>query len=222
MDTWRQWIRHRTANVNEYSTRYSVAIDAAQRTGADEWRLQSAANRQGSSGTIDRETGTVLSQREIQLQHLAREVYDERLKLGVSREQARKDLPLSTYTEAYWKVDLWNLMHFLQVRMDTHAQAEIREYAGIIGHEIVAKWVPIAWQAFLDYHFNGLHLSSGEVAVVASLLTGDFVGARKQAAQMGWLDVNPDSNQLRRNRERDEFLEKLADRFSFPVNWLSE
>jgi thymidylate synthase (FAD) len=133
MDAWRQWIRHRTANVNEYSTRYSVAIDAAQRTPSDEWRRQSTVNRQGSSGNLPTELGECLSAAEQELQEKARAVYEVRIAAGVAREQARKDLPLSTYTEAYWKIDLHNLLHFLHLRMDEHAQREIRAYAIIIG-----------------------------------------------------------------------------------------
>jgi thymidylate synthase (FAD) len=151
MDAWRQWIRHRTANVNEYSTRYSVAIDAAQRTSSDEWRRQSTMNRQGSTGNVPTDLGEGLSAAEQELQEAARAVYEARLAAGVAREQARKDLPLSTYTEAYWKIDLHNLLHFLHLHMDAHAQQEIRAYAVIIGEEIVAKWVPIVWEAFLDY-----------------------------------------------------------------------
>src|SRR5947209_3903379 len=133
MDCWRQWIRHRTANVNEYSTRYSEAIDSAQKTGQSGWRLQAGTNRQGSGDYLDAVAGATLSQREAQLQTLSREVYEERLTQGVAREQARKDLPLSTYTESYWKIDLHNLFHFLALRMDQHAQVEIRSYANTIG-----------------------------------------------------------------------------------------
>ena len=113
MDCWRQWIRHRTANVNEYSTRYSKAIDTTQRTASDQWREQLQDNRQGSGGCLGVEVGEYLSARELESQTLAGEVYEERLRKGVAREQARKDLPLSTYTEAYWKIDLHNLFHFL-------------------------------------------------------------------------------------------------------------
>src|SRR5262249_9899206 len=109
MDCWRQWIRHRTANVNEYSTRYSLAIDAMQTTAADRWRTQATQNRQGSGGLLEAASGEQLSKAESDLQRRSREVYDERIAAGVAREQARKDLPLSTYTEAYWKVDLHNL-----------------------------------------------------------------------------------------------------------------
>ena len=113
MDAWRQWIRHRTASVNEISTRYSIAIDAAQATSPGEWRTQASGNRQGSGESLDRSVGERLSDAEAELQRQARSVYQERLDAGVAREQARKDLPLSTYTEAYWKIDLHNLLHFL-------------------------------------------------------------------------------------------------------------
>ena len=137
MDCWRQWIRHRTANVNEYSTRYSIAIDAAQTTPPTNWRLQSPTNRQGSTGLLNLEAGTQLSQKEAAFHHAARELYEERLASGVAREQARKDLPLSTYTEAYWKIDLHNLFHFLSLRIDAQAQTEIRAYAEVIGTNVV-------------------------------------------------------------------------------------
>ncbi|MEI6241707.1 MAG: FAD-dependent thymidylate synthase, partial [Planctomycetia bacterium] len=109
MDCWRQWIRHRTASVNEYSTRYSLAIDSMQTTPLDEWRTQATVNRQGSAGLLDRTAGETFTAAETELQGLARKVYEERLEAGIAREQARKDLPLSTYTEAYWKIDLHNL-----------------------------------------------------------------------------------------------------------------
>ena len=220
MDTWRQWIRHRTANVNEYSTRYSVAVDNAQKTQPGAWRLQSAGNRQGSSGVLDAEFGENLTRREAEFQGIAREVYKERLDAGVAREQARKDLPLSTYTEAYWKIDLWNLMHFLGLRMDQHAQAEIREYATVIGREIAAKWVPIAWEAFQDYDLESVRLSRLEALIMSLLLAGDLEGARRYAASLGWLETDAASNQIRRNREREEFIEKLRKQFSFAINWL--
>ena len=100
MDCWRQWIRHRTANVNEYSTRYSLAIDAAQTTPPDAWRTQAAHNRQGSGDMLDRRQGEELTASEAEFQRAARELYEQRIARGVAREQARKDLPLSTYTEA--------------------------------------------------------------------------------------------------------------------------
>ena len=121
MDCWRQWIRHRTASINEYSTRYSLAIDAAQNTKPDAWRLQATSNRQGSEGFLELDKGKIFSAREHELQELARTVYNERIEAGLAREQARKDLPLSTYTEAYWKTDLHNLFHFLALGWKTCA-----------------------------------------------------------------------------------------------------
>ncbi len=187
MDVWRQWIRHRTASVNEYSTRYSEAIDAAQRTSPDAWRLQSAGNRQGSSGLLPPEQGARLSEEESQLQRQARDIYEARLAAGVAREQARKDLPLSTYTEAYWKIDLQNLLHFLELRMDEHAQQEIRAYANVIGNEIVAKWVPLTWEAFLDYRRGGTRLSRIESAFLAALASGERERAVAIAEEGGFL-----------------------------------
>ena len=141
MDCWRQWIRHRTANVNEYSTRYSVAIDSAQTTTPDQWRTQSSVNRQGSEGFLPADAGESLTASEREFQEAAEKLYIDRLDAGVAREQARKDLPLCTYTEAYWKIDLHNLLNFLALRMDEHAQWEIRQYATTIGEKIVRPLV---------------------------------------------------------------------------------
>lgn len=207
MDAWRQWIRHRTANINEYSTRYSIAIDASQKTAPGEWRIQALDNKQGSDGFIDNETGKNLSAREEELQNFAREVYQERLNLGVAREQARKDLPLSTYTEAYWKVDLHNLLHFLELRMDAHAQYEIRAFANVIGNEIVSRWCPVAWQAFKDYYMNSLTFSSLEIPVLQFIVAGKIQDALKIAEEYGWLKTK--DSFLVKNRERSEFEKKL-------------
>ena len=217
MDCWRQWIRHRTANVNEYSTRYSVAIDAMQRTDAGEWRVQSADSKQGSAGNMEPQQGAVFTQSELDLQNHARKVYDERLAAGIAREQARKDLPLSTYTEAYWKVDLHNLLHFLRLRMDRHAQQEIRDYAEVMGNEIVRRWCPIAWEAFMDYQFNTAHLSRLEMEIIQSVGGGKFEDATRQAESFGWLNRD-DKGALKRNRERQELEAKLT-QFNLTIPW---
>ena len=208
MDTWRQWIRHRTASVNEYSTRYSVAIDAASKTEASGWRRQSLKGKQGSEGFLSEEMGQQLTGREAALQLFAREVYDERLAMGVAREQARKDLPLSTYTEAYWKIDLHNLLLFLRLRMDDHAQQEIRAYASVIGNEIVSRWCPAVWQAFNDYGLNNLSLTAIEIEIARSLVSGEREVALSVATRHGWLLVR--DGRLRPNRERAEAEIKLA------------
>jgi thymidylate synthase (FAD) len=208
MDCWRQWIRHRTANINEYSTRYSEAIDSAQATPKGAWRLQAGGNRQGSEGCLDLEAGASLSRRERAFHEEARAVYQERLSLGVAREQARKDLPLSTYTEAYWKIDLHNLLHFLSLRMDAHAQEEIRAYAQIIGEEVLRRWCPITWEAFLDYRRHALTLTRLEAELLAALAAGSREGAIERARSFGWLEEG--RHGLKRHRERSEFEQKLA------------
>lgn len=208
MDAWRQWIRHRTANVNEYSTRYSLAIDSSQKTTEGEWRMQSKDNKQGSEGFFPTEIGGKLTEREQEFQNFAREIYQERLNLGVAREQARKDLPLSTYTEAYWKIDLHNLLNFLALRMDSHAQFEIRSYASTIGNEIVSRWCPVAWEAFKDYRMNSMELSSMEVEVLKAMLSGKEEDTLAAAEKYGWL--RKVEGKLAGNRERNEFEDKLA------------
>lgn len=217
MDCWRQWIRHRTANVNEYSTRYSIAIDAAKTTKPSEWRLQTSTNRQGSEGLVVDELGARLSEREFEIQAACREVYEERLQAGVAREQARKDLPLSTYTEAYWKIDLHNLLHFLELRMDSHAQYEIRQYANVIGHEIVSKWVPITWEAFLDYRLNSVAFSETELRLLGLIYAHKRSDAVELLKEIGWLKVKDDA--LKANREADEFANKLK-KLSIDLPWV--
>lgn len=201
MDCWRQWIRHRTASVNEYSTRYSEAIDSCQVTPRDKWRAQSQTNKQGSAKFIGPDRGIFLSGQEQDLHKKAHEVYQQRLKVGVAREQARKDLPLSTYTEAYWKIDLHNLLHFLSLRMDSHAQFEIRQYANQIG-ELVKLWVPMAWEAFTDYRLGGITLYPHEQEMISVIAAGYSEEAMAMAHQLGWLD-----NQGNRNEKKRELLE---------------
>lgn len=180
MDSWRQAIRHRAFNTNEYSTRYTEAIDSRDVTSPDQWRLQSGTNKQGSSGFVNNDspmddysnvtTGEYLSAMEYDFHNAADALYKERLNLGVAREQARKDLPLSTYTEAYWKCDIHNLLHFLRLRMDSHAQLEIRSYANIIGNEIVAKLFPMTWEAFVDYRLESMQLTRLDILVINELI----------------------------------------------------
>ena len=210
MDCWRQWIRHRTASINEYSTRYSLAIDSMQATHDDEWRSQAAINRQGSAGLLSREEGHSLTQSEQELQSFARRVYEERLGAGIAREQARKDLPLSTYTEAYWKINLHNLLHFLALRMDTHAQLEIRRYAETIGHQIVRPLFPLCWEAFLDYRVDAMRLTKLDREVIGRLVAQSR-STGLPADRDGFLAAqDPAWAALERSRERDECLEKLV------------
>ena len=216
MDCWRQWIRHRTANVNEYSTRYSLAIDASQRAGDDRWRMQSKDNKQGSEGFFDIERGKKFSEQERELQNLSRTVYEERVNAGMAREQARKDLPLSTYTEAYWKVDLHNLLHFLWLRMDPHAQYEIRAYANVIGNEIVRRWVPTAWEAFQDYKINASSLSRIEIEIIKALHAGGKESAMETARSFGLIPAA--GMEMKSNRERGD-IEAKFEMMGIPIPW---
>jgi thymidylate synthase (FAD) len=210
MDCWRQWIRHRTANVNEYSTRYSLAIDAMQTTQPDAWRTQAANNRQGSAGMLDAAQGAELTASETEFQRAARALYEQRIGQGIAREQARKDLPLSTYTEAYWKVDLHNLLHFLALRMDSHAQWEIREYATAIGEQIVRPLFPLVWEAFVDYRMQGVFLTRLDREVIAKLMQRLVGSGRSQAGEEDFMAVQDATwVDLARCRERDECRDKL-------------
>ena len=209
MDCWRQWIRHRTANVNEYSTRYSIAIDSTQSTLPGEWRMQSKSNKQGSAGFFDEETGRQLTERETVLHKACRDEYDARVASGVAREQARKDLPLSTYTEAYWKVDLNNLLHFLALRMESNAQYEIREYARTIGEKIVSKWVPMAWEAFLEYQMNSVIFSGTEQQLLSLIYANRNEDVVARLREIGW--IKGEGADVKPILEAREFFDKLAD-----------
>lgn len=213
MDCWRQWIRHRMSSVNEYSTRYSEAIDACQETLPGEWRIQSTNNKQGSGGCLeDLKIGQKLSRDEKRLQKLTRSIYENRLAAGVAKEQARKDLNLSTYTEAYWKIDLHNLLHFLSLRMDKHAQKEIRDYACVMGDEIVSRWVPNAWEAFNDYNFRrqATLLTRLDKEIIQLINLGRAGDAVNRAGEFGWLEKK-ENGSLKSNREREEFENKAKD-----------
>ena len=188
MDCWRQWIRTRTASVNEQSTRYSEATMDKQETPPDKWRLQSRDNKQGSCGYLP-EIGSIYHDgleyrknidgeyfskaEKIHHEH-ADKLYQHRLEHGIAREQARKDLPLSTYTEAYWKIDLRNLFHFLKLRLDPHAQEEIRSYAFVIAC-ITKELFPIAFEAFLDYGLNSVKFSGPELIRLYSTITNNTI-----------------------------------------------
>lgn len=196
----RQWIRHRTANVNETSTRYSVVEDEFEIFEASEIRTQSSNNKQGSAGFLkDEEQGELRADRCRFLANDAIEMsfenYQELIKEGVAREQARNILPLATYTQCYWKIDLHNLFHFLRLRLDPHAQKEIRDFAEAIA-SILKEWVPIAYQAFVDYRLEGCYLSKQELEIIRMKLQG-----------LAW-DPAVDFLNLSK-REQSEFLSKL-------------
>lgn len=153
-------------SINEVSGRYSEMPDRFYTQQV--WSAQSKNNKQGSAESLDPDLQIDLSDEQFRIQSEAYSVYTRRLESGVSREQARIDLPLSLYTEWYWKMDLHNLLHFLRLRLDSHAQAEIRAYAEVIGR-IVSVWCPLAWEAFNDYSYNTKTLSRMEVELVRRL-----------------------------------------------------
>ncbi|MFN2251763.1 MAG: FAD-dependent thymidylate synthase [Anaerolineae bacterium] len=157
----RQWIRHRTANVNEYSARYSIMPDRFYRPSVDEVRRQSPSNRQGGEQPTDELTAAEFLEF-LDEMHGQYERYESLLDKGVTREQARIALPISVYTEWYWKNDLHNTLHFLSLRMDEHAQKEIRDYAYAM-YALIQPLVPIACEAFVDYQFEAVKLSRLEI-----------------------------------------------------------
>jgi thymidylate synthase (FAD) len=162
----RQWIRHRTANVNEYSARYSIVRDRFYHPEIENVRKQSMTNRQGGEEPID----NVTAQEFLDYLNKVEESYKDYQKLtekGVARELARIGLPVNVYTEWYWKIDLHNLFHFLSLRMDPHAQQEIRDYANAM-FALIQSIVPIAAEAFLDYHLGSMHLTRLEIEAIRS------------------------------------------------------
>src|SRR3954467_13584677 len=162
----RQWIRHRTANVNEYSARYSIVRDRFYKPSPENVRKQSATNRQGGTEQIDNATAEDFLKwlDDVGTNY---EGYEQVLEKGVSRELARIALPVNVYTEWYWKIDLHNLFHFLSLRMDPHAQQEIQDYARAM-FELIRPIVPIAAEAFLDYNLESMRLTRLEIEAIKS------------------------------------------------------
>ena len=211
IDIWRHWVRHRTASINEYSTRYSEAIDSQNTTTTGEWRLQSQDNKQGSSGLVsDAAIAEYLTDLEMKAIEANKSFYHEALSHGVAREQARKNLPLSTYTEAYWKIDLHNLFHFLRLRLDSHAQQEIREFSQVIA-DIVSDWVPLAWGAFEDYRLNSAQFSGAELEAVRRLVSKSPPFAHESIFEVGPLQRSGflQNCGLDTKRERIDFFNKI-------------
>ena len=177
----RQWIRHRTANVNEYSARYSV-LDHEFYVPADEHlATQSKSNRQGRDEVLSGPQAEQATRDIEALSDRAYELYEALLnetaggevidadKQGLARELARMVLPVNYYSQWYWKIDLYNLLHFLSLRADPHAQYEIRAYADVLC-DVVAKWVPLVWEAFEDYQLSGASISGPGLGVLRGLI----------------------------------------------------
>ena len=168
----RQHMRHRTASINEMSARYSVV--PREYYVPDVLRGQATVNHQGSEGVSEANVSDMKGQLEKSF-----EVYDALLEDGCCREQARGTLPQSTYTEFYWKINLHNLMHYLQLRMDAHAQQEIRAYADAI-FRLVEPLVPLTMQAFKDFRVNAVYLSGPEIEALKNGTPIESPGERRE------------------------------------------
>ena len=179
----RQWIRHRTAHLNEISGRYSVLKDEFYLPAGEDIARQSAENKQGRDpDPVDRETQAKVVERLVEGQTEAYKTYESLLEMNIARELARINLPVSTYTEMYWQMDLHNLFHFLKLRLDPHAQKEIRDYAVVV-FDLARTVCPVACAAFDEYVSGGITFSRKELAALHDLLAGREVGLSGKALE---------------------------------------
>jgi thymidylate synthase (FAD) len=201
----RQWVRHRTASLNEMSARYSVLPEEFYQPDPSDVRAQSTSNKQGREGALE---NSVITEYLADLQQTCTNAYadyQKALNAGVTRELARCLLPVNVYTSKVWTMDLHNLLHFLSLRLDPHAQWEIRQYAEAIA-EIVKVWVPWAWEAFEDYRLEAMYLTKYEVQalkLILSRLTGE--GYKPELLIQTAADVVVLSG-----REKNEMVAKLT------------
>ena len=182
----RQWIRHRTANVNEYSARYSILDKEFYLPSKENLAAQSQSNRQGRGDILEGDQAKQVldllksdaERTYSNYEEMLNERYDgttiDENKIGLARELARMNLTLNTYTQWYWKTDLLNLMNFLRLRADNHAQYEIRAYADAM-LDTLKKWVPITYEAFMDYRVGGTEVSEKGKLVIKKLIKGEEV-----------------------------------------------
>ena len=174
----RQWIRHRTANVNEYSARYSILDNEFYIPKSENLASQSSLNNQGRGDVLEGEEAKkviqILKNDSLRSYKSYEKMLSKENKKGLARELARMNLPTNIYTQWYWKTDLHNLFNFIRLRNDIHAQYEIRVYAEKIA-ELVKKWVPFAFEAFEQYQLNSSHLSSNGLSCIKRLMKGEVV-----------------------------------------------
>jgi thymidylate synthase (FAD) len=197
----RQWIRHRTANVNEYSGRYSIMDKEFYIPEPEQLASQSKSNRQGRGEVLEGEQAQrvleILKEDSIRCYKNYEEMLNEDIdgnilvegKAGLARELARMNLNLNFYTQWYWKVDLHNLLHFLSLRADAHAQYEIRVYAEVM-LDMLKAWLPITHAAFMDYRMGGASISAKGLAVLKRMLTGETVTQEQSGMSKGeWREL---------------------------------
>ena len=201
----RQFIRHRTGSFNEASARYSVVPDNYEVPPPEEVRHQSTRNRQGRGEPLPSET---VERFRADLERISKEsyaAYSRALEEGVARETARLLLPVAFYTQWYWKTNLWNLFHFLSLRLDPHAQEEIRLYAAEIA-KIARVVCPTAFEAFEEFQLGGLQLGRREQVAVRALLDGQ---APERACELAGLSLRREDGRPMTSGEGVEFLDKL-------------
>lgn len=182
----RHWVRHRTANINEYSARYSVLSKEFYIPELSKIAGQSKTNKQGrSDDQMCQDTKSEIINTLSEFSEKAYEKYSHMLDdLGLTRELARTILPVNVYTEMYWKIDLHNLFHFLRLRADNHAQYEIRCYANTI-LEIVKKWVPLAYDAFVNYRKNSVNVSKKCIELNKRMMQGEKISQENSGLSKG-------------------------------------
>lgn len=205
----RQWIRHRTANVNEMSGRYSVMEDKFWIPAIEDFRTQSQTNRQGDQDAppIQETVAKKLRKTFEEEQKLLYQHYEKYLEAGVAREVARANLPLSIYTEWYWKIDLHNLLHFLHLRLDPHAQKEIRVFAQAMA-EFVKEHCPIAWEAFEEHFLNASQLSRSEKTLLSNLIEEKALWKEIEAKRLAQLKEEG-ASETRIQRELADLKQRL-------------
>ncbi|HYQ14540.1 MAG TPA: FAD-dependent thymidylate synthase [Polyangiaceae bacterium] len=180
----RQWIRHRAASVNEYSGRYSLMPMLFYTPSAEQLQTQSRANNQGRSGTpVSAEQYAQTVERWNEIRRLSRGAYEQMTSEDMARELARIDLPLSTYTQWYWKIDLHNFLHFLKLRVDHHAQWEIQEYGRVLAG-MLKRVAPHSYEAWIDYDVCGARVSRMELEAMRKLVQVKDGGLTAQAASL--------------------------------------
>ncbi|WP_265027228.1 FAD-dependent thymidylate synthase [Wolbachia endosymbiont (group A) of Bombylius major] len=170
----RQWIRHRTANVNEYSARYSILDNEFYTPKPEQVAKQSDNNKQGSGEAFDPDTSKEIIDSLTNDSNLVYSHYEKFIEQGLAREIARTNLMLNYYTQFYWKIDLHNLLHFLKLRADKYAQYEIRVYAEVM-LDIIKKWVPMAYNAFVEYCLESACISRTGLEIIRKLIKGENV-----------------------------------------------
>lgn len=201
----RQWVRHRTANINEYSGRYSVMDKDFYMPSCENIQKQSKDNKQGRGGALTEEQAKrVQGLLSIDAERSYKQ-YEALLDLDLARELARMNLSVNFYTQWIWKIDLHNLLHFLNLRLDPHAQYEIRVYAETIYNELVKPWVPLTAEAFEDYTLGAETFSKQEMGYLRHVVSGQF----PEGSDTSFLEKDLEEHDGLSKREVGEFLKKF-------------